>query len=376
MNNTTKHTPHSIPELDLIDLDREPIEHLADDFREQELTEPRYYEEENEESFSARLLVWLKNNKWHIGFGVAVVLILAIAWIRIMNYGVRDDLNNYEGNYDLENYDNILPLFAGDDVVVNDDGVTTIVAFGNAPFADDRDSEDSLANIIAEETGATVYNLAFDNSYMRSLTYYLRPEEDPMIGFSFYWLTTAFCLRYESVLDAYNQLFEQRSADLPAGTETIFRHMMAIDFNKVDVITIMYDATDYLMGSPIFNGDNPTDINTFTGNMEAGIELIQQTYPHIRIIVLTPTYAHALDENGNYVSSNIYKYGNQDVLASYVLKQVESCYHRQVSVVDNFYGTIYEEIADKYLIDHLHLNVDGRRLVAQRFIDALTYYDK
>jgi lysophospholipase L1-like esterase len=42
--------------------------------------------------------------------------------------------------------------------------------------------------------------------------------------------------------------------------------------------------------------------------------------------------------------------------------------------VDNLYGTITEDNADKYLIDNLHLNVEGRKLVADRLIYALDYF--
>ena len=142
----------------------------------------------------------------------------------------------------------------------------------------------------------------------------------------------------------------------------------------MDVITLMYDGSDYLAGHNMYSDENPTDIQQFTGNMEAGIELIQQTYPHIRIIVMSPPYAYAIDEDGNYVSSDMYRYNNQDVLSTYVIKQYGSAYTRGVTFVDHLYGTITESNADKYLTDNIHLNTEGRKLVAQRFVDALKKY--
>ena len=46
-----------------------------------------------------------------------------------------------------------------------------------------------------------------------------------------------------------------------------------------------------------------------------------------------------------------------------------------ISYVDNFYGTVNVNNASDYLIDNLHLNMDGRQKVAERFVYALQYYD-
>lgn len=393
MSNTENQNLKSsrIPDLDIIDLDTEPLESLEDDhisssvrYEEagddsQDPDQPEDYAAEEEyddyDEPTSGFKGWLSKAKWHLAFGAAVICIIILAYNRIMNYGVRDDLNNYEGNYDLENFDSILPLIEKEGAVVTDDGVTTIVAFGNAPFADDKDSEDNLANIIEKKTGATVYNLAVEGSYLAAAGDYIGVDmAEPMDTFNFYWLTTAFCLR-NAVLDTYETIFNTYGDVLPQSGIEVYNTMMSIDFNTVDVIVLMYDGSDYLAGHQMYSDENPTDIYQFTGNMEAGIDLIQQTYPHIRIIVMSPTYAFAINEEGDYVSSDQYRYG-QDVLSTYVIKQAESSYHREVSFVDNLYGTITEDNATEYLTDNIHLNVKGRELVADRFIYALNYYEK
>ena len=40
-----------------------------------------------------------------------------------------------------------------------------------------------------------------------------------------------------------------------------------------------------------------------------------------------------------------------------------------------FRSTIHEDNASEYLIDHVHLNVEGRKKVAQRFVDALYQFN-
>ena len=52
----------------------------------------------------------------------------------------------------------------------------------------------------------------------------------------------------------------------------------------------------------MYSDENPTDPTQFTGNLEASIEVLQNYYPQIRIIVMSPTYAYAVDENGDYVA--------------------------------------------------------------------------
>lgn len=307
-------------------------------------------------------------------FVVFVVCIIA----KFKNWGVRINIADIEhdksGTY-LDVLDNILPLTDAEGKAVKTGKADTIVVFGNAPFADDRDSEDNLAKLIEKSTGATVYNCSISNSYLASVMSSFRPDECAMDAYTFYWLA---CL---GALDDFNEYFYPEAAEIlgentPPEAQEVYDTLTSLDFNEVDVIAVMYDATDYLMGHEMYDDMDHTNIQQFTGNLEAGIEIFQKYYPNIRIIVMSPTYAYAINDNGDYVSSDMYVYGDRDVLSTYVIKQRDSCVYRNVSFIDNLYGTITEDNADDYLIDNLHLNVDGRKLVAQRFIDALNKYNK
>ena len=108
--------------------------------------------------------------------------------------------------------------------------------------------------------------------------------------------------------------------------------------------------------------------------MEACRALLQDIYPNIRFMILSPTYAYGLDENGNYVSSDIQRYG-QEGLSTYVYCQGYSASKFSFTFLDNLYGTIHEDNASEYLIDHIHLNVEGRKKVAERFVDALYHFN-
>jgi hypothetical protein len=314
---------------------------------------------------------------WHIVLAIGVVVFLLLLLVRFYTYGRivdQDEIAQIPETEVDDDLDVFFPLIPPEDAKLPpDDGITTIVAFGNSPFADDRQSPDNLTNLIAAENDAVVYNCSVGDSYLVAINNTLRIDSYPMDVFNFYWLTTLVAMP-DITKGNYEYAFEVMGKQTPEDAREAYDILSTLDFNTVDVITIMYDASDYLEGHGMYSDENPTDIQTFTGNLEAGIELLEQNFPHIRFIVMSPTYAYALDEDGNYVSSDIQRYG-QDVLSTYVIRQGYSAYDRGVTFVDNLYGTFNEDNASDYLIDNLHINIDGRKLVAKRFSDALHYFD-
>lgn len=352
--NDTETSDFQMDEVDMADLDT-------------------HQEEYNEQDENHKINPFQRIN-WHIVFVVALIIMVGLVFYRFKTFGVLRDPSLIEGKESLDVLDSIVPLINDSNVEPVDDGITTIVAFGNSPFADDRTSKDNLSNLIANMADATVYNCSVEGSYLASIEETLRPNEVPIDAFNFYWLTTLMCMDKELTKNNYDQAFAALGDSIPEGAREAYETLTTLDFNTVDVITLMYDGSDYLAGHLMYSDENPTDIQHFTGNMEAGIELIRDTFPHIRIIVLSPTYAYAIDENGDYISSDMYRYG-QDVLSTYVIKQIASAYTQSVTIVDNLYGTIHEDIASDYLKDNIHLNIEGRKLVAERFVYALNYYN-
>lgn len=378
-----KHQPdaaiHNIPDIDIIDLEQEDIteENIMDEDIEEIMDDNSENIDEASDNNSDSKSILRKLLNVHVLFVVAVLCIIGFIVFRINNWGVKVDLNEIfkdgQGSYD-DSLDEIIPLLGENGEIIVTDDVSTIVAFGNAPFADDRDSEDNLANLIAQKTGTTVYNCSISGSYLASQSAAFDSQAYPMDAYCFYWLVT---LATGGPIDQYyTKAAKVLGDDVPPEAAEVYETLKTLDFNTVDVITVMYDATDYLMGNAMYSDENPTDIQQFTGNLEAGIELLKATYPHIRIIVMSPTYAYAVDQNGDYISSDKFIYNERDVLSTYSIKEYASCVTQSVSFVDHLYGTITEDNADKYLIDNLHLNVEGRKLVADRFEYFLNYYSK
>ncbi len=356
---------HYIPDITIIDLEDdgtlEETEPVLENFPIQNNTKQR-------QGFRRFLNI-------HVLFVATFLLFVAGIYFSIRNWGVEVDLTEIfkdgQGEYS-DTLDNILPLMNYEGVNPADDDETVIVCFGNAPFADDRGSEDNLANLIAKEANATVYNCAIGDSYLAALSPYFNSDTQPLDAYNFYWMVT---LATKGPVEHFFGNSAKTLGDAtPPEADEVYDLITSIDFNKVDVVAVMYDASDYLAGHPMYNDANNTDISQFTGNLEAGIELLNMVYPHIRVIVMSPTYAFAVDENGDYVSSDIMTYGH-DVLSTYIIKQADSVAYWSASFVDNLYGTITEDNAKEYLTDNLHLNVKGRQLVAKRFVeDALNRY--
>lgn len=319
----------------------------------------------------------IASKKFHIFFGIILALIVVIIVYKLWNWGtiVKSDFdpNNIQGGDDyIEVLDSIVPHIPPEGTEIIDDGVTTIVCFGNGPFADDKGKDNNLANIIAEKTGAIVYNCSITGSYATNSTKSLQKVHPPMDAFTFYWLTTLFCVDNQVLYDNELQAFEPDSPEYLECKNTIDT-INSIDFSTVDVITIMYDSTDFYMGNLEYDGVKYKNIQSFSGNIYAGIELIQKTYPHIRIIVLSPTFTYSLDDNGDYVDSELnYKY---IPLSSYAMILERVSYLLGVTFVDNFYGSVNANNASDYLENHYQLNDHGRELIAERFIYALNYFE-
>lgn len=353
---------HSIPDIDIIDLDLD-MENLPD-------TPPDSIQEPDSETVPLPKRI-LSHINIHIVLLVVVLAFISGIAYKILTWGVLVDPDDIlPGDYDNSN-DIFLPLTDDKGHVLRNDysGNINILAFGNAPFADDRGSKDNLLSMVEEMTGATIYNCSVSGSYLAAELPYLQEDICPMDVFNFYWLCFL-ALNDETIAGKYRHAVELLGENAPPEAMDVYDTLTSLDLDTVDVIMIMYDGSDYLAGHGILNIENDMDPQQFTGNMEAGLALLQDIYPNIRFIVLSPAYAYGLDENGNYVSSDIQRYG-QEGLSTYVFCQGYSVAKYSVTFLDNLYGTIHEDNASEYLIDHIHLNVAGRKKVAERFVDAL-----
>lgn len=302
---------------------------------------------------------------------IAVVFLVIVFKLAFWDKRVRqnNDLENDTTlSFDTEPLDSIVPLNASDTSKKEKDDDLRILFLGNGSLADDKTSETNLANIVQAKTGATVYNCAIPGTYMsvKNGTYM---DSYPYDAFSFYYLST---LLASGDTKTVSQA-EQALGGLPEEAKESIDLLQSIDYSELDVLCVYYDGADYLDQRGSCNLENENDLTMFCGSMNAGLDLIKEALPNTRIIVMSPAYAYAVDQNGNYSSS----YTTEvlaEPLSTYIGLQAQTCIADNVSFVDNFYGSIYEEIADEYLKDHILLNEKGHALLADRFLNALNRF--
>lgn len=313
----------------------------------------------------------LKKLNYNIVFLIIILLVIAISAFILIRWarGVDStyDPDNVEDGFDMEVLD--MTYYVKADTLNGHipNETKKILFFGNSPLSDERDSKNNLCNLIADNLDADIVNLSIPDSYLASTSDVLS-EENPEDFYSFYWLSI--------IATSKNKDFYSNYEKYAKGTneigDNVYEYLMDVDLDTVDSVVLMYDAADYLNGRGCQNPDYLTDVTKFCGNMYAGIELFQKDYPHIQIIVMSPTYAYALDEDGNYLDSDIVRVDG-DPLSEYAYAQLSICEYLQVSFIDNIYGSITCVNADDYLEDNVHLNTKGRKLIANRFVEA---YDK
>ena len=299
----------------------------------------------------------------HLALLAVILLMFLIAAIRLIIWNIGED-SGYDPNadtseFDTEPQDYIQPMDASLLEGHEDDGVTTIVTLGNAPFSDERGST-GLAEKIAQKCDATVYNCAFPDSYL-SMKYEEYTDSYPQDALSLYLVTASFCGGDFTLMEHAAGLVEDTE-----GTQAALDTLKNVDFSTVDMIVIMYDLSDYMDDRPVMDENNDINLITWNGALNASIDLIQQTYPHIRIVVLSPSYGQYTDENGNLINADTEDLGN-GTLPDYVLHEIDVAMANGVSILDNYYGSVTENQAAECLTDGYHLNEAGRERIAQRF---------
>ena len=302
----------------------------------------------------------------HIVFLSAIALIFVICAYKLYkwNKGVvpADDPSIEAGDFDVEVLDNIIPLAPDKLEGHEDDGVTTILCLGDDPLSLDR-SETGIAELIAAKTGATVYNGSFTGTTIGA-RYPAFNNSYWIDALSLSYLAKGLCSGDFSLIESAAYY----SYD-PDFIPTV--HMLeGLDMEKVDIICIMYDAIDYINEIPSDDPNDPYNIVAYTGALRTAIEALQETYPYIRIVVMSHMFCHSIGEDGNFQNGDRADLGH-GTLSHYLQKELDVTSDCGVSWIDNFYGSINEDNYLEYMTDYIHLNDAGKELLAQRFVDCI-----
>ena len=297
---------------------------------------------------------------------LAIVLIALFSVFKLMKWNkgqkVVLDPNASSSAYDVEVLDQVFLQPESDLEGHKDDGKETILCLGNDPFSDDT-TDSGMAGMIAQKTGATVYNAAFPSSTVaiKNATF---DNSYPIDMYSFFYVSQFIA---KNDFSAMEQLAPTMGNDQYVKSVDTLK---SVDFNNVDMIVIMYDGQDYLNGNTCYDPNNDVNPQTYSGAYDSGIKAIHKKYPFIRIVVMSLTYCLAYDKDGKMIDAD-----NEDLgdgkLSTYLVKLIDVCEDCGVTMIDNYYGTIDADNYKDYLTDNIHLNKKARDYITSHFMKVV-----
>jgi len=235
-------------------------------------------------------------------------------------------------NYNSKTYD---VLILGDSIIGKERLFTTI---------DSR---------IAEITGKTVYNGAFGGSCASTANKENR--------YDYHEDSLNLCRIVEAVC---TQDLGVQLADLPNNQfstwyfQDAMTEMSKIDFSKVDVILLQHGVNDYGAGRPLDNPKDKKDVYTYGGALRYSIERIQETYPDMKIVLITPAFCWIPDCE----PCDRQDFG-MGTLEAYANKAIEIAKEYELDIMDVYHGVDFnEENIIGYTEDGMHLNETGREI--------------
>ncbi len=302
----------------------------------------------------------IQQYNFHLIFFIVVIVLFLFAIIKFVLWSKGEtsgyDPNEINTEFDVETMDHIQPMDTSRFEGIEDDGVTTLLCLGNSPFADNK-GESGLAQTLARKMGGVAYDGSFAGTYQTMYNKTFQDTYNPD-GLSLYSVVSAICSGDFSLVE--------RVAATVGETEVQTVNMLKnLDYTTVDMLVIMYDLSDYIAGRPLYNQTDNNDVITWTGSLNASLELIEETYPHIRTVVLSmPACGATVD--GYYIDGDKLNLGN-GAIPDYLNYEMNVILANGVSYIDNYYGVITVENRDEYLVNDYHLNEKGIEAIADRF---------
>ncbi len=243
-----------------------------------------------------------------------------------------------------------------------------IIIFGDSIVAYTQD-ENSLANLMARDTGLDVFDLSFGGTLMsyqdagESLASYR--NNLCMAAISGAIRADDYSLQINThITDSATDYFSDRAG----GFETI-------DIEKTDIVIIEQCVNDYHCAVPIGDRDSVSEF-TYCGAMKKVVNDLRAVNPDIRIIILSPTMKW-IDEN---TTAEDIDYG-EGTFTDYVNAQRDMAEYLGVEYIDLTH--IYDEPSEEfvvdgeavvgfaYTVDGTHPNYYGRKTIAKTVADYL-----
>ena len=235
----------------------------------------------------------------------------------------------------------------------------------------------SVISVLEQRLGKTVYNGALGGTRMSVRKKQMWGSMSSM-EWSLVKLTEAICYddwKSQQATMKYADSYSEINTQALSYFAKTMDGLMQIDFSKVEILIIEHGTNDYNSGQPVDNPEDLYDVTTFGGALRSSLSMLQSTYPDLRIIILSPTYC-ALGEKHDAKCYDT-SYGEGGVLDEYVQAEKEIAQEFGVEWIDAYHDSgIWEENADYYLNDFLHLTEAGHELLGNLVADYLEANEK
>lgn len=217
-----------------------------------------------------------------------------------------------------------------------------IVVFGDSIWNAAR-GQDGISEYIQEETGATVYNCAVGGT-----TAALVEGENSIEN----WSSNCF----NGMIYVVRKLV---SAEKVLGDDVVLDIIKQVDFAEMDYVIVSYGLNDFFCDVSIYP-EYYYEITNYVGALRNGIAKLKENYPHLKIIVVSPTYTKMFEGERTFE------------IGSYVEAARGVAAEMEVEFLDMFHilGNDAESRME-HLGDGVHLSAEGRKVYSAAVIHFL-----
>lgn len=230
-------------------------------------------------------------------------------------------------------------------------------------------SESSITDVMQQRLDMTVFNGALGGTGMAFQNHELVASEVPSL-----WcmaeLAKAICYDDWGAQKAcveYGDNYRKINTQTLKYFKNRIEELSHIDFDKVKILIIEHGTNDYNSGCPLDNESDPYDITTYGGALRSSLRLLKETYPDLRIVLVTPVYCEFGEDGARKCYNTDFGGGYLD---DYVEKEKEIAADFGVEVIDAYHNSgIHEENIEEYLLDRLHPTQEGTVLLGEFLAD-------
>lgn len=233
------------------------------------------------------------------------------------------------------------------------------VCFGDSLLGMPEAPED-YASVIAAETGLTTVNAGFGAASI---------AKNPNEAYDMFSL----CRLVNAVVTGDWTLQDSKVAELPlANSAERLAALKEVDWSKVSVVTLGMGLNDINDGYVIDNPEEIKDITTVMGALRYSIETLLTNYPHLKIMVLTPTYRYMYNSN---VGCDEILY-NGSTYEEYIDAVISVAEEYKLPYIDLYRTIGFNAYNFKYYYlegDGTHLNSKGNERIGKRIANEILY---